>query len=270
MSRATHAPPAGTRQPDGSGEAYQAPGLADRAGRPAAAARGRRWWKLNSKVMPVSEDSSAALEATPPQPVGASVAPQAPRRRCGPPCLIQRRPVAVVVITALATAIVTAAVILGGMVALSGATRSPVAPPSSPAPTSVPGTQTQVSVFLNSAVTEEQKRAIESALRRLASVKEVRFESRQEAYARFKEQFKDAPDLIAATRPDSFPDSFRVTLKTHRASATSPSSRINQGYPRSPARQPTPHPADNRAPDTNATANRTPTVSPTARNRALP
>jgi cell division protein FtsX len=108
---------------------------------------------------------------------------------------------------------VTAVVILGGMVGLSGATRSPVAPPSSPAPISVPGTQTQVSVFLNSAVTEEQKRAIESALRRLASVKEVRFESRQEAYARFKEQFKDAPDLIAATRPDSFPDSFRLTLK---------------------------------------------------------
>jgi hypothetical protein len=25
--------------------------------------------------------------------------------------------------------------------------------------------------------------------------------------------FKDAPDLIAATRPGSFPDSFRVTLK---------------------------------------------------------
>jgi FtsX extracellular domain len=162
--------------------------------------------------MPMSEDTSAALDATPPQPVGASVTPQAPRPRCGLPCLIQRRPVAVVVITALAAAIVTAVVILGG-VGLSGATRSPLAPPSSPAPISVPGTQTQVSVFLNSAVTEEQKRAIESALRRLVSVQEVRFQSRQEAYARFKEQFKDAPDLIAATRPDSFPDSFRVTLK---------------------------------------------------------
>jgi cell division transport system permease protein len=164
----------------------------------------------------MSEDTSAGLDATPPQPVGASEAPQAsqaPRRRRGLPCLIQRRPVAVVVVTALAAAIVTAVVILGGMVGLSGATRSPVAPPSSLAPISVAGTQTQVSVFLNSAVTEEQKRAIESALRRLASVREVRFESRQEAYARFKEQFKDAPDLIAATRPDSFPDSFRVTLK---------------------------------------------------------
>src|SRR5438093_1099925 len=97
--------------------------------------------------MPMSEDTSAALDATPPQPVGASVAPQAPRRRCGLPWLIQRRPVAVVVITALAAAIVTAVVILGGMVGLSGAARSPVAPLSSSAPISVPGTQTQVSVF---------------------------------------------------------------------------------------------------------------------------
>jgi cell division transport system permease protein len=74
--------------------------------------------------------------------------------------------------------------------------------------------ENQVTVFLDPTVPEEQKRTIDSALRRLPSVEEVRFESRQEAYARFKELFKDAPDLVSSVKPDSLPESFRVTLKT--------------------------------------------------------
>jgi cell division transport system permease protein len=165
--------------------------------------------------MEMSEDTPEALGAVPPQPVGvASVPPRARRWRSGLASVVQRRPVTVVVITALVASVGTAVVILGAMVALPGTTHSPVASSSSPAPSSVTEAEKQVTVFLDSAVTEEQKRAIDSALRKLPSVEGVRFESRQEAYARFKEQFKDAPDLVAATKPDSLPESFRVTLRT--------------------------------------------------------
>src|SRR5690348_5930563 len=104
--------------------------------------------------------------------------------------LIRRRPVAAVVVTALVTAAVTTVVLLG-------AGRPPVAAPPGPVPSVEVRAQNRVAVFLTDQVTEDQRRAIESPLRALPSVTEVHYESRQEAYAKFKEQFKDEPDLIS-------------------------------------------------------------------------
>lgn len=61
------------------------------------------------------------------------------------------------------------------------------------------------------ATTEEQRRAIESQLTALRPVvSSVTYESKDEAYARFKEQFKNSPLGRASER--NFADSFRVKL----------------------------------------------------------
>jgi cell division transport system permease protein len=43
-------------------------------------------------------------------------------------------------------------------------------------------------------------------------VENVTYVSRADAYKQFQEQFKDAPDLVKATKPDALPESFRVKL----------------------------------------------------------
>lgn len=161
----------------------------------------------------MSENRPEAPGTTPPEQAGAASVPARARRwRSGLASLVQRRPVAVLVFTALVAAVVTG-VIVGMMVAPSATMRSAAASPSSPAPSSATETDKHVSVFLKSTVTGEQTRAIASALRKLPSVEEVRFVSQQEAYATFKEQFKDAPSLLATIKPGDVPASFRVTLK---------------------------------------------------------
>lgn len=68
-----------------------------------------------------------------------------------------------------------------------------------------------VAVFLTHDATPQQKDAIRTKLGTLHPVDGIRFESRQQAYARFKEMFKDKPDLVNGTDPDSLPESFRLT-----------------------------------------------------------
>jgi cell division transport system permease protein len=72
----------------------------------------------------------------------------------------------------------------------------------------------EVSIFLKTDVTPDQKNALDAALKADPLVKQpVTFETKEQAYEKFKQQFKDAPDLIKATKPDSLPASFRVQLK---------------------------------------------------------
>jgi cell division transport system permease protein len=72
----------------------------------------------------------------------------------------------------------------------------------------------EVSIFLRNDVTDDQRTALENDLKNDPLVKQpVTFESKQQAYEKFQQQFKDAPDLIKATKPDSLPSSFRVQLK---------------------------------------------------------
>jgi cell division transport system permease protein len=71
----------------------------------------------------------------------------------------------------------------------------------------------EVSIFLKNDVTEAQRTALQGDLRSDSLVQNVIYESREVAWQRFKTQFRDAPDLVNATKPDSLPESFRVKLK---------------------------------------------------------
>ncbi|HEX2774360.1 MAG TPA: permease-like cell division protein FtsX, partial [Micromonosporaceae bacterium] len=71
----------------------------------------------------------------------------------------------------------------------------------------------EVSVFLKPDVTEEQRTGLETALKSDPLVREVKFETKEEAHARFKDLFRDAPDLVNAVPPDKLPESYRVKLK---------------------------------------------------------
>ncbi|TQS42871.1 permease-like cell division protein FtsX [Cryptosporangium phraense] len=73
--------------------------------------------------------------------------------------------------------------------------------------------QVEVSIFLDAAVTADQKTALQTKLQDDPEVQKVTFESKDEAYKRFKELFKDSPDLVENTKPESLPESFRVKLK---------------------------------------------------------
>ena len=71
----------------------------------------------------------------------------------------------------------------------------------------------EVAVFLNKTVTTEERDSIERDILAMREVATVQYESKQEAYESFKELFRDEPDIVAATTPDSLPESFRVKLK---------------------------------------------------------
>jgi cell division transport system permease protein len=82
----------------------------------------------------------------------------------------------------------------------------------------------EVSVFLCSAdssvaacgghdITDAQRASIAAQLRALPQVQTVYYESKQEAYQHFKQQFAHNPDIVNSVPPDSLPESFRVKLK---------------------------------------------------------
>jgi cell division transport system permease protein len=70
----------------------------------------------------------------------------------------------------------------------------------------------QVSIFLADNVTDQQRQAIASELKSSPEVKHYIYESKAEAYARFKEQFSQQPELVQNTPKDALPESFRVEL----------------------------------------------------------
>jgi cell division transport system permease protein len=72
--------------------------------------------------------------------------------------------------------------------------------------------QVEVSIFLKQDANQTQKDSLRAELENDPLVKEFRFEDRQQAYARFSEIYRDAPDLVAATKPESLPESFRLKL----------------------------------------------------------
>jgi cell division transport system permease protein len=71
----------------------------------------------------------------------------------------------------------------------------------------------EVSIFLKADITQDQRSSLQTDLEHDALVQSVIYESKEQAYQRFTTQFRDAPDLVAATKPDSLPESFRVKLK---------------------------------------------------------
>jgi cell division transport system permease protein len=62
-------------------------------------------------------------------------------------------------------------------------------------------------------VTQDQRDQIAKDLAGTPQVEKVFYESQQQAYQRFKEQFKDSPDLVANVSSDALPESFRVKLR---------------------------------------------------------
>src|SRR4051812_31804059 len=68
-------------------------------------------------------------------------------------------------------------------------------------------------------VSDAQKRQINAAIVGLPQVEHVYYESKQEAYQHFRDQFKDTPALINNTTPDQLPDSFRIKLRDPQKSA---------------------------------------------------
>jgi cell division transport system permease protein len=74
----------------------------------------------------------------------------------------------------------------------------------------------QVSVFLSKGVTQPERDAIRAQLQQLPQVQQIYYESQQQAYERFKVQFRDVKALVNNTDPSALPESFRVKLKDPR------------------------------------------------------
>ena len=70
----------------------------------------------------------------------------------------------------------------------------------------------QVSIYLADEVTDPQRDAIAAQLEASPEVKNYIYESKAEAYERFKQQFQEQPAFIANTPEDALPESFRVEL----------------------------------------------------------
>ncbi len=66
------------------------------------------------------------------------------------------------------------------------------------------------------AVTDEQRAALEADLRAMPEVERVFYESQQDAFEHFQEQFADSPDLVENVTADVLPESFRVKLDDPR------------------------------------------------------
>ncbi len=76
----------------------------------------------------------------------------------------------------------------------------------------------EVSIFLCDGrqcpeITSEQREGLLTSLESEPVVSEVFYESKQDAYERFTEQFKDEPELVETVTPDALPASFRVKLR---------------------------------------------------------
>ncbi len=71
----------------------------------------------------------------------------------------------------------------------------------------------EVTIFLADDITDAQRQALGEQLASDPLVADATYESRADAYERFREQFADAPELVEATRPDALPESYRVQLE---------------------------------------------------------
>jgi cell division protein FtsX len=125
------------------------------------------------------------------------------------------------------SAALVAAVVAAGLVLparLAGRSPAAARPDPAPAPaTPVAGAdwlggywfgKTDASVYLEEQVTAAQREAIRKRISTLDVVDELYYESKAEAYARFKELYRTRPEMIRNTGPSALPESFRVRLDT--------------------------------------------------------
>src|SRR2546426_845760 len=71
----------------------------------------------------------------------------------------------------------------------------------------------EIAVFLNQDVTPDERNSLQQALVAMPEVGRVDYESKQDAYERFKQLFRDEPEIVQNTSADALPESFRVKLK---------------------------------------------------------
>ncbi|TDC36620.1 permease-like cell division protein FtsX [Micromonospora sp. KC213] len=70
----------------------------------------------------------------------------------------------------------------------------------------------EVSIFLKTDATPQQRDDLDAKLKNDPLVKEVTYVNKDEAYKRFQEMYQDAPDLVNAVKADQLPESFRIKL----------------------------------------------------------
>jgi cell division transport system permease protein len=74
--------------------------------------------------------------------------------------------------------------------------------------------QVEVTIFLKTQdIKQEQKDAIQNDLKADPLVENFDFETKEQAFARFKEIYASAPELTSLTKAESLPESYRVKLK---------------------------------------------------------
>lgn len=71
----------------------------------------------------------------------------------------------------------------------------------------------EVSVFLREDASDDQVSALGEKIAGMPEVQTVQFESKDEAYRRFQELFRDSPTIVENVGPDALPESYRVKLK---------------------------------------------------------
>ena len=71
----------------------------------------------------------------------------------------------------------------------------------------------EVSIFLKDNVTQSQREALRGELDAMPEVEQVFYESKDDAYVRFKDQFKDSPAIVENVTAAALPESFRVKLQ---------------------------------------------------------
>jgi hypothetical protein len=70
----------------------------------------------------------------------------------------------------------------------------------------------EVSIFLSYHITASQRSDLQAALQADPLVRDLRFESHEEAYARFRRLWADSPEFVASVTADAVPESFRMRL----------------------------------------------------------
>ena len=73
--------------------------------------------------------------------------------------------------------------------------------------------QVEVAVFLTSDISPDERTQLQNDLQSMPEVSHVIYESKGQAYERFKRLFANQPDIVNNTSPDALPESFRVKLK---------------------------------------------------------
>ncbi|OJF16090.1 permease-like cell division protein FtsX [Couchioplanes caeruleus] len=71
----------------------------------------------------------------------------------------------------------------------------------------------EVSVFLTDNVTDAEREAVKQVILQSPLVQSHEYESRTDAYEKFKVLWRNSPDFVKSVRPDSLPESYRVKLK---------------------------------------------------------